>query len=49
VKGGICSSGMYDLKAVRLSKRNSFVRFTDEMEQAMSPQRQLDKLRFLSL
>jgi arylformamidase len=45
VKGGICSSGMYDLKAVRLSKRNSFVRFTDEMEQAMSPQRQLDKLR----
>src|SRR5262249_5804141 len=45
VKGGICSSGMYDLNAVRLSKRNSFVRFTDEMEQAMSPQRQLDKLR----
>ena len=45
VKGGICSSGMYDLKAVRLSKRNSFVRFTDEMEQAMSPQRQLDRLR----
>src|SRR5215472_4818157 len=45
VKGGICSSGMYDLKPVRLSKRSSFVRFTDEMEQAMSPQRQLDKLR----
>src|SRR5215472_433516 len=39
VKGGICSSGMYDLKPVRLSKRSSFVRFTDEMEQAMSPQR----------
>ena len=45
VKGGICSSGMYDLKAVRLSKRNSFVRFTDEMEEAMSPQRHLDQLR----
>lgn len=45
VKGGICSSGMYDLKAVRLSKRSSFVKFTDEMEEAMSSQRHLDKLR----
>jgi arylformamidase len=45
VKGGICSSGMYDLKAVRISKRSSFVQFTDEMEEAMSPQRHLDQLR----
>jgi len=45
VKGGICSSGMYDLKAVRISKRSSFVRFTDEIEEAMSPQRHLDQLR----
>lgn len=45
VKGGICSSGMYDLRAVRISKRSSFVRFTDEMEDAMSPQRHLDQLR----
>jgi arylformamidase len=45
VKGGICSSGMYDLKAVRISKRSSFIRFTDEVEDAMSPQRHLDQLR----
>jgi arylformamidase len=30
---------------VRLSKRSSYVRFTDEMEQAMSSQRHLDLLR----
>src|SRR5262245_3413733 len=45
VKGGICSSGMYDLRAVRISKRSSFIRFTDEVEDAMSPQRHLDQLR----
>jgi arylformamidase len=45
IKGGLCMSGMYDLKAVRLSKRNSYVNFTDEMEQAMSAQRHLDLLR----
>jgi arylformamidase len=44
VKGGVCSSGMYDLKPVRLSKRSSFVKFTDEMEAAMSAQRHLDRL-----
>jgi len=45
VKGGLCMSGMYDLKPVRLSKRSSYVKFTDAMEQAMSSQRHLDKLR----
>ena len=45
VKGGVCSSGIYDLKPVRISKRSSFVKFTDEMEEAMSSQRHLDKLR----
>ena len=45
VKGGLCMSGMYDMKPVRLSKRSSYVKFTDEMEQAMSSQRQLDLLR----
>jgi arylformamidase len=45
VKGGLCMSGMYDMKAVRLSKRSSYVKFTDEMERAMSSQRQLDQLR----
>ena len=45
VKGGLCMSGMYDLKAVRLSKRGAYVHFTDEMEEAMSSQRHLDLLR----
>ena len=45
IKGGLCMSGMFDLKAVRLSKRSSYVKFTDEMEQAMSSQRHLDLLR----
>jgi arylformamidase len=45
VKGGLCVSGMYDMKAVRLSKRGSYVKFSDDIEQAMSPQRYLDRLR----
>jgi len=44
VKGGVCCSGMFDLKPVRLSKRSEYVKFTDEMEQALSAQRHLDKL-----
>jgi arylformamidase len=44
VKGGLCCSGMYDLKPVRLSARSRYVSFTDEMEQALSSQRHLDKL-----
>jgi arylformamidase len=45
VKGGVCMSGMYDMKAVRLSKRSKYVKFTDEMEESMSSQRHLDLLR----
>jgi arylformamidase len=44
IKGGVLMSGMYELKPVRLSKRSSYVKFTDEMEQALSTQRHLDKL-----
>jgi len=44
VKGGLCSSGMYDLKPVRMSARSAYVKFTDETEQALSSQRHLDKL-----
>jgi arylformamidase len=44
VKGGLCCSGMFDLKPVRLSARSSYVRFTDEIEQALSSQRHLDRL-----
>jgi arylformamidase len=45
IKGGLCMSGMYDMKPVRLSKRSLYVKFTDEMEQAMSSKRHLDLLR----
>jgi arylformamidase len=45
VKGGLCMSGMYDMKPVRLSKRNTYIKFTDEMEQAMSSLRHLNLLR----
>ena len=44
VKGGLCCSGMFDLKPVRLSARSSYVSFTDEMEHGLSSQRHLDKL-----
>lgn len=44
LKGALLSSGMYDLKPVRLSKRSLYVKFTDEMEQALSAMRHLDKL-----
>jgi arylformamidase len=45
IKGGMCSSGMYDLTPVRLSHRSSYVKFTDEMVEALSPLRHLDELR----
>jgi arylformamidase len=44
LKGAVLGSGMYDLKAVRLSKRGNYVKFTDEMEQALSAQRHIDNI-----
>lgn len=44
VKAGLLCSGMYDLKPARLSARSSYVKFTDEVEAALSSQRHLDKL-----
>jgi len=44
VKGALLSSGMYDLKPVRMSKRGAYVKFTDEMEEALSTQRHLDRI-----
>jgi arylformamidase len=35
---------MYDLKPVRLSKRGAYVKFTDEMEEALSTQRHLARI-----
>jgi arylformamidase len=44
LKGAILGSGMYDIKPARLSKRSSYVKFTDQTEQALSAQRHLDKI-----
>ena len=44
IKGGVCGSGMFDLKPARLSKRSAYVKFTDETEDKLSPQRHLDLL-----
>ncbi len=44
LKGAVLGSGIYDLKAVRLSKRGNYVKFTDEVEQALSAQRHIDKI-----
>jgi len=44
LKGATLSSGMYDLKPVRLSKRSKYVKFTDAMEQELSAIRHLDRL-----
>ena len=44
LKGGLLMSGMYDLRPVRLSKRSLYVKFTDQIEQALSSIRHLDKL-----
>jgi arylformamidase len=44
IKGAVCCSGMYDLKGPRLSVRSSYVPFDDAMEQALSPQRHIDRI-----
>jgi arylformamidase len=44
LKGAALSSGMYDLKPVRLSKRSKYVKFTDAMEDELSAMRHLDRL-----
>ena len=44
VKGGLCTSGMYELAPVRLSARANYVKFTDAMVEALSPIRHLDRL-----
>jgi arylformamidase len=37
----MCCSGMFDLEPVRLSARSAYVKFNDEIEHALSPQRHL--------
>jgi arylformamidase len=43
-KGYLLASGMYDLRGPRLSKRSSYVAFTDAIEDALSPQRHLSRI-----
>ena len=45
IKGYTLCSGMYDLRGPRLSKRSSYVKFTDEAEHALSPQRHVESIR----
>jgi arylformamidase len=45
IKGAVLSSGLYDLKAVRLSARSKYITFTDEIEQEFSPQRHIARIR----
>jgi arylformamidase len=44
IRGAVLSSGMYDLKPVRLSARSKYVKFTDEVEESLSTQRHLAKI-----
>jgi arylformamidase len=43
IRTGLLSSGMFDLRPVRLSARSRYVNFTDETEHALSTQRHLDR------
>lgn len=45
IKGAVLVSGMYDLKGPRLSSRSEYVKFNDATEEALSPQRHLDKIK----
>ena len=44
VKGGLCCSGVFDLEPIALSARSSYVKFSGDTVQALSPQRQLEHL-----
>jgi len=44
VRGYVLASGMYDLRGPRLSKRSSYVAFSDESEDMLSPQRHLSRI-----
>jgi arylformamidase len=46
VTGGLLMSGIYDLKAPRLSgTRSAYIKFDDDMEQSLSSIRYIDRLR----
>jgi len=46
ITGGLVMSGIYDLKAPRMSgTRSAYIKFDDDMEQSLSSMRHIDKLR----
>jgi arylformamidase len=44
IKGGLCTSGMYELSPVRLSARANYVKFTDRMVEELSPIRHVGRV-----
>jgi len=44
LKGALLISGRYDLKPVRLSERPGYLTITDEIEEALSPIRHVDRI-----
>ena len=45
IRSGLLMSGLYDLKAPRLSARSTYINFDDDMEHALSAIRHIDRLR----
>ncbi len=41
-RGALLCGGMFDLEPVRLSARSAYVKFTDDVEESLSPQRHID-------
>jgi arylformamidase len=44
IKGGLCCSATYDLKVLRLSSAGARLKIGDDVEQAMSAERQIERL-----
>lgn len=45
LKGGLCCSGIYELKPVGLSSRSSYLKITADVEQTLSPHRHLAQVQ----
>lgn len=44
IKGGLCCSGIFELKPVGLSSRNAYLELTEAIELALSPQRNIARV-----
>ena len=45
IKGGLCASGLFDLRPVLLSSRGSYVKIDEAEEDALSPIRHIERIR----